>query len=209
MFLGLFGLFSIVRLTAAQKQLSRSTSARIKKLSTDKFDNPNSNILLVLWSFHHYNTKKIADVIAETLGAEIKTPAEINPEDVQRYDLIGFGSGIYHQQHHRSLLDLADNLKEVSGKRTFIFSTSGVSREFAIKNSIDDPHEVLREKLLSKECIILGEFNCPGWNTNSFLKIAAGINKFRPNAKDLQDAKEFAEDLKESVKDLAIPFGTK
>ncbi|UCH11810.1 MAG: hypothetical protein JSU61_13690, partial [Fidelibacterota bacterium] len=125
MFLGLFGLFSIVRLTAAQKQLSRSTSARIKKLSTDKFDNPNSNILLVLWSFHHYNTKKIADVIAETLGAEIKTPAEINPEDVQRYDLIGFGSGIYHQQHHRSLLDLADNLKEVSGKRTFIFSTSG------------------------------------------------------------------------------------
>jgi len=35
-----------------------------------------------------------------------------------------------------------------------------------------------------------------GYNTNSFLKIIGGINKGRPNAVDLKNAKEFAKNLK-------------
>ena len=50
--------------------------------------------LLVLYSYHHHNTEKIAKVFAKVLDAEIKTPQEIKPEELQDYDLVGFGSGI-------------------------------------------------------------------------------------------------------------------
>ena len=54
-------------------------------------------------------------------------------------------------------------------------------------------HTPLREKLLSKGYMIVDEFNCLGFNTNSFLKYFGGINKGRPNAEDLKDAEEFAQ----------------
>jgi flavodoxin len=66
--------------------------------------------LLVLFSYHHKNTKKIANVFARVLDAHIKTPQQINPEELQEYNLIGFGSGIYGGKHHEDLLDLADKL---------------------------------------------------------------------------------------------------
>lgn len=63
--------------------------------------------LVVVFSYHHKNTEKIANEIARILDAQIKTPQDIQPEELQAYDLIGFGSGIYGAQHHTSLLDLA------------------------------------------------------------------------------------------------------
>ncbi len=57
--------------------------------------------LLVLFSYHHNNTEKIANVFAKVLDAQIKTPQQINPEELQEYSLIGFGSGIYSAKHHR------------------------------------------------------------------------------------------------------------
>ena len=151
--------------------------------------------LLVLFSFHHNSTRKIANIFATVLDAEIKKPQQINPEELQEYGLIGFGSGIYDQKHHEVLLDLADKLPHVTDRKAFIFSTSGVSRKFAIDQSIDDPHSLLREKLLSKGYTIVDEFNCVGFNTNSFLKFVGGMNRGRPNTKDLKHAEEFAINL--------------
>lgn len=51
--------------------------------------------LLVLVSYHHHNTEKIARVFADVLDAPIKTPQQVNPEELREYDLAGFGSGIY------------------------------------------------------------------------------------------------------------------
>ncbi|MDH5374946.1 MAG: hypothetical protein OEZ21_09035 [Candidatus Bathyarchaeota archaeon] len=45
--------------------------------------------LLVLFSYHHNNTEKIANVFAKVLDAQIKTPQQINPEELQEYSLIG------------------------------------------------------------------------------------------------------------------------
>ena len=155
--------------------------------------------LLVLFSYHHNNTEKIANVFAKVLDAQIKTPQQINPEELQEYNLIGFGSGIYGEKHYKVLLDLADKLLQVTNRKAFIFSTSGVSREFAIDHSISDPHSLLREKLESKGYMIIDEFNCVGFNTNSFLKLFGGINKGRPNAEDLKHAEEFAQNLKQNL----------
>ena len=149
--------------------------------------------LLVLFSYHHNNTEKIANVFAKALDAQIKTPQQINPEELQEYSLIGFGSGIYGAKHHKLLLDLADKLPQVNNRKAFIFSTSA-NLEPLSKN-----HSSLREKLQSKGYIIVDEFTCAGFNTNSFMKYFGGMNKGRPNAEDLKHAEEFAQNLKQNL----------
>ena len=153
--------------------------------------------LLVLFSYHHNNTEKIANVFAKVLDAQIKTPQQINPEELQEYSLIGFGSGIYDGKHHKSLLDLADKLPQVTNKKAFIFSTSS-DLEPLSKN-----HLSLREKLQSKGYMIVDEFTCAGFNTNSFIKLFGGMNKGRPNAEDLKHAEEFAQNLKQNLQKSA------
>ncbi len=151
--------------------------------------------LLVLFSFHHKNTEKIANVFAKVLDAEIKTPRQINTEELQEYSLVGFGSGIYDEKHHRTLLDLADKLPQVTNRKAFIFSTSAVMG----KDKVAEDHSTLREKLQSKGYMIIDEFACKGFNTNSFLKYLGGMNKGRPNAEDLRHAEEFAQNLKQVI----------
>jgi flavodoxin len=138
------------------------------------------------------NTEKVAKVFAKVLDADIKLPQKIDPKELGRYDLIGFGSGIYGEKHHESILDLADRLPKASNKKVFIFSTSAIMG----KDKVAQDHSKLREKLQSKGYIILDEFACKGFNTNSFLKHFGGMNKGRPNAQDLENAREFAERLK-------------
>ena len=149
--------------------------------------------ILVLYSYHHKNTEKIANVFAKVLEAQIKTPQQINPEELQEYILIGFGSGIYGAKHHEDLLDLADNLPQVTNRNAFIFSTSAMMG----KAKVAEDHSALREKLLSKGYTIVDEFACKGFNTNSFMKYFGGMNKGRPNAEDLKNAGEFAQNLKQ------------
>jgi len=151
--------------------------------------------LLVLFSYHHKNTEKIAKVFARVLDAQIKTPQQISPEELQQYDLVGFGSGIYGAKHHKSILDLADKLLEITNKKAFIFSTSALTDEAKV---LED-HSLLREKLQSKGYIIVDDFQCKGFNTNSFMRFFGGMNKGRPNAEDLKHAEEFIQNLKQNL----------
>ena len=99
--------------------------------------------LLVLISIHHKNTEKIANVFAKVLNAQIIAPRQLDHGLIDEYDLIGFGSGIYDEKHHRTLLELADDLPQVSDRKAFLFSTSGVATGF------ERFHAPLREKLQS------------------------------------------------------------
>ncbi len=152
--------------------------------------------LLIVISIHHNNTLKIANVIAKVLDAQIKMPQQIKPEELQDYNLVGFGSGIYGEKHHENLLDLTDKLLQATNKKAFIFSTSAIMG----KNKVANDHSELREKLQSKGYMIVDEFACKGFNTNSFMKYLGGMNKGRPNAEDLKHAEEFAQNLKQNVR---------
>jgi flavodoxin len=151
--------------------------------------------LLVLYSYHHNNTEKIANIFAKVLDAQIKTPQQIDPEELQEYSLIGFGSGIYGGKHHKALLDLADKLPQITNRKAFIFSTSALTGEDKMAND----HSSLKEKLQSKGYMIVDDFQCKGFNTNSFMKFLGGMNKGRPNAEDLKHAEEFAQNLKQKL----------
>jgi len=160
--------------------------------------------LVIVFSYHHKNTEKIANVFAKVLDAPVKTPQQVNPEEIREYSLVGFGSGIYGAKNHESLLDLAKKLPHADGRKAFIFSTFGAPvglykgerlREF-IKNN----HAALRGKLESRGYTVVDEFSCAGLNTNSFLRFFGGLNKGRPDAKDLRHAEEFAHNLKENAR---------
>ena len=152
--------------------------------------------LIVVFSYHHKNTHKIAEVMAKALDAKVKSPQQTVLEELSQYDLVGFGAGIDSGKHYRELLDFADALPQVIDKKTFIFSTSGMTGE---KKLIKD-HLALREKLQAKGYLIADEFQCKGFNTNSFLKYFGGINKGRPNEEDLKHAEEFAQNLKSKLR---------
>ncbi len=155
--------------------------------------------LIVCYSYHHNNTQKIAEVMAKVLGAQIKSPQEAIPEELDEYNLVGFGSGIYSYQHHMSLLNLVDKSPQVTNRKAFVFSTTGAPSTFgesALEKALEQ-HVPLKEKLESKGYVIVDEFICAGFNTNSFLRLFGGINKGRPNAQDLKHAEEFAQRMKQ------------
>src|SRR3972149_9705015 len=154
--------------------------------------------LLIVFSYHHNNTEKIAKIFANVLGSPIKTPQQIDPEEIKQYDLVGFGAGIDSGKHYKVLLDLADKLPHVDNKKAFIFSTAGLSGD----KKREKDHSTLRQKLNSKGYTIVDEFQCKGFNTNSFLKYFGGISKGRPNAEDLKHAEEFAQNLKKNMQTL-------
>jgi len=151
--------------------------------------------LLIVISYHHGNTEKVARVFAEVLDAQIRSPKQVRPEELQEYDLVGFGSGIYDEKHHVDLIDFADSLPQVTNKSAFIFSTGSMI------GGVQDPkfHSILRNKLKSKGYTIVDEFSCKGFNTNSFLRLFGGLNKGRPNVQDLKNAEEFAVNLESKI----------
>jgi len=156
--------------------------------------------LVVVFSYHHNNTEKIANACANVLGAKVKTPQQVKPEEITEYDLVGFGSGIYSATFNPSVLDLADRLPNTAGKKAFLFSTYGAPAFIANREFIEKNHQQIREKLQVKGYTVIGEFGCAGWNTNSFLKYFGGLNKGRPDASDLQNAETFARQMKEKAR---------
>jgi flavodoxin len=157
--------------------------------------------LIVVFSYHHGNTEKIAKACAEVLGAEVKTPWQVRPEEIKEYDLVGFGSGIYSATFGGSILDLADRLPQAGTTKTFLFSTYGAPAAFVGREFTGNNHSRIRGKLQAKGYAVIGEFGCAGWNTNSFLKYFGGLNKGRPNAGDLKNAETFARQMMEKARE--------
>jgi flavodoxin len=144
-----------------------------------------SKTLIICVSFHHGNTRRIAEVMANEIGATILTPDEVSPEQLDDYDLIGWGSGIYFGTHAESLRRLATSLPS-KPRQAFIFSTAGLP---FLRSWF---HSNLRGTLLARGCTVLGEFSCRGWDTVGPLAWFGGIDRSHPNEKDLERARSFA-----------------
>ena len=142
---------------------------------------------IIYKSIHHKNTEKVAGVMAKALNAELLDPKDVNESIIAGYDLIRFGSGIYFGNHHKSLLDLAESLPPAQNRKAFIFSTSGIGR-IPVFNKLNDK---LKKILIGKGFEITGEFSCRGFDTCGVLKFIGGINKGRPDERDLRNADEF------------------
>lgn len=148
--------------------------------------------LIIIHSYHHLNTAKIASAIGEGLDADVRQLSEINQAEINSFKLIGFGAGIDSGKHYGPMLEFAQNLPNTKEQKTFIFSTSAIINN----NKIKKDHTALRNILEDKGYKVIGEFACKGYNTNSFLKFIGGMNRNHPNEEDLNNAKRFAATLK-------------
>ncbi|WP_294343930.1 flavodoxin domain-containing protein [uncultured Clostridium sp.] len=139
-------------------------------------------ILIIYKSIHTQSTKKIVSAFSKVCDLTITTPEEFNIDTFNEYDLIGLGSGIYMQQHHRSLLNLVDKLPKTP-KKVFIFSTAGTT--------LFDFHSKLRKKLIANNYTVVGEYKSKGCNKFGPLKIINGMNKSHPNDYECSEAQNF------------------
>jgi flavodoxin len=133
------------------------------------------------------NTEKVAREMSGVLDAALVTPKRASGENISDYDLIGFGSGIYHGRFHGDLHDFVRSMQVPKGNRAFLFSTTG-SKSYA-----DRAHREFRSMLEERGFNVVGEYSCLGFDT---ALSSEGINKGHPNGNDLKEARSFASSLK-------------
>lgn len=141
-------------------------------------------VAIIVVSKHHGNTMQVARLLAGVLRADLYSPEQVTAEILEKQDLVGYGSGIYFARHDRRLLELVKSAPLIP-KRAFMFSTSGSPFLFHWY------HGSLRRQLRRRGCEIVGEFNCPGWDTFGPFAWFGGFYRGHPNERDLERAQEF------------------
>jgi flavodoxin len=130
------------------------------------------------------NTERIAAAIGQELAAEVKKVAEVRAQDLDGFDLVGFGSGINGFDVHPELTALVRELAERQGQKAFVFSTCASNKDWTGK---------LRGLLVKKGFQLVGEFHSPGLWTPLFFKVRRG----HPNKSDIEAARSFAGSLRQ------------
>ena len=153
---------------------------------------------IVYVSLHHGNTRRVAEAMAEPLGAALLSVEEATKQDGQSLDLVGFGSGIYFGRHHSSLVDFVRNMKAMP-PRCFVLSTAGISSLAGLW------HRTLVQQIRQRNSEVIGQFCAPGWDTVGPLWLFGGLHRRRPDENDLSRAAQFARDIKAKVD--VVPLG--
>jgi len=144
-------------------------------------------VLITYNSIHRGNTEKIAKAMAAAFGADILKYNEVDGYNILDYDLIGFGSGIYYGKADKHMIEFIDNLPHTKNREAFVFTTSGKGNA--------DYSSALADKVSKNGFKVIGEFACKAFDAWGPLKLIGGINKGRPNADDLKEAKIFVKGL--------------
>ena len=138
-------------------------------------------------SVHHGNTKKVAEAMAETLSADLFDLTKESDIDISGYDLIGLASGIYYFNMHKSIRKFAQAAAFRPEQKVFLVCTCGAEGKDYTKS--------VRKILEDKQVEVLDGFRCRGFDTFGPLALFGGVAKGRPNAEDLDRAREYAKNL--------------
>ena len=134
------------------------------------------------YSCHHKNTLKVLEAIAEGQDVDLIDVTSIKVANLEKYDAVGFASGIYLSKFHSSVTSFAsENLPQ--GKDVFFIYTCCSKRDGYTKN--------IAQTVTAKNAKILGEYGCLGFDTVGPFKLVGGIAKGHPNEYELQEAKKF------------------
>ncbi len=142
---------------------------------------------LVVYKSRSGNTEKLAEKLASILNADLKKPSEVKKSSISKYDLVGFGSGIYNGRHDSKILNLID-IAELPEK-TFIFSTAGMAFLKGLW------HYTIKKHLKKKNTKIVGDFIFPGETKHGPFTVIGGAHSGRPNKEDLKKAENLVKKL--------------
>jgi flavodoxin len=134
------------------------------------------------YSRHHGNTRRVLDAMALEGEMDLLDVTSRQAVHLEDYDCIGFASGIYGFAFHEAVAEFARQYLP-QGKPVFFVCTYGLYKGTGAK--------ALAEISKEKGCPVLGEFSCKGYDTFGPFKLAGGIAKGHPDAKDLEEARAF------------------
>lgn len=144
--------------------------------------------VIVYYSKHHGNTKKLLDAIAKTEDVNLLNVTENPSADLSAYDRIGFASGIYYSSFAKQLISFAkEHLPE--NKQVFYIYTHGAPKGDFLK--------VMRSIADKKRCKELDEYRCRGYDTFGSFKLVGGIAKGHPTDEEIAAAVTFYRKLGE------------
>lgn len=141
------------------------------------------------YSRHHGNTLKILEAMAQEGGVDLVDVTVRQTVRLEEYDCIGFASGVYFGKFHQSVLAFAWQYLP-RRKPVFLACTYGGAK--------GDSMNALSEIAKEKDCPVLGEFGCRGYDTFGPFKLVGGIAKGHPDRRDLDNARAFYRDIRES-----------
>lgn len=143
--------------------------------------------VIVFYSYHHGNTKKLLDAIAAKADVDLIDVTITKKADLSGYDRIGFASGIYFGAFAKQIQAFAaENLPE--GKQVFLIETCGSPRKGYFS---------AMEKIASeKNCSVAGKYECLGFDTFGPFKLIGGLQKGHPTEDEIRKAVEFYQNLK-------------
>ena len=138
------------------------------------------------YSRHHGNTLKVAQAMALEGEVDLIDVTTRQAVRLEGYDCIGLASGIYGFEFQKAVVEFARQYLP-QGKPVFFLYTYGGAKGTGAKAVA----EVAREK----DCPILGEFSCKGFDTFGPFKLVGGIAKGHPDRKDLENARAFYREM--------------
>ena len=119
---------------------------------------------IVYASTHHGNTKKLLDAIAAAYEVDLIDAVKVPEKDLNRYDRIGFASGIYYSKFHQAVLNFAA-VNMPQNKQTFFISTYGGKADYTS----------IEKALTAKNSVLLGKYGCKGYDTFGPFKLMGGL----------------------------------
>lgn len=153
--------------------------------------------LIIYLSSYHKNTEKIAKVFSDKMNADRFNLKDAPALEMDTYDLIGFGSGVYYEKMSPKLLNYVEKLN-LTGKDVFVFSTSGAGMKLY--------NHKLIHVLKAKGARCRGSFACKGscvtkdFSENGMFEIFAKFAEGHPNEKDCCRAEKFMEKVVKKCK---------
>ena len=142
--------------------------------------------VIVYYSRHHGNTKKLLDAIAAQEEVTLIDVLEGRETDLTGFDRIGFASGIYYGTFAKQIIEFAGE-KLPEEKDVFYLYTHGAPSGNFLRD--------MRRIAQSRRCRELGEYHCQGFDTFGPFKLVGGIAKGHPTQEEIAAAAAFYQSL--------------
>ena len=128
------------------------------------------------------NTLKLLKTLQSTVKFDLIEIEKVKEEELTKYDIVGFASGIYYGRFAKKIINfiLDSKLKNLN---VILLSTAGGSSKI--------PHKKMKELLKAKNWNYISDFSTQAIDKFGPLKLFGGLNKDRPTKEEIDSAKKW------------------